>query len=102
MEKTKIKLKYSMNLWKSLPQYPTAEDVLYDIQLYLIKEKKKEFSNTSMNYVWDVLGSTAWIDTKFQERFEELITNGFINKIEKNFNDDRQWFVINDEKNPFV
>jgi len=38
MDKNKIKFKYLMNLWRTLPDYPTKEDAIYELNVYLLKD----------------------------------------------------------------
>lgn len=40
MDKNKIKLKYLLGIWKTLPSYPTSEDIVYEIKSFLLKEGK--------------------------------------------------------------
>lgn len=90
-----------MNLWRALPSYPTNEDLLYEIQTFLIRDGKKEFSDVAMNYIWqDVDGTPNWKDTIIEEKFNALVETGYIVKIDKN--SDRQWFKLDQENNPFL
>ena len=58
MNRNKIKLKYVLNLWKSLPEYPTKEDVLYEIKSFLVRDSRPgEFSHQTLNVkiLWIVI-----------------------------------------------
>lgn len=41
-----------MNLWKSIPGYPTEEDVIYEISSYLHIENKDSFSFSTLNSLY--------------------------------------------------
>jgi len=38
MNRGRIKFKYLLSVWKTMPDYPTQEDVVYELSLYLIKD----------------------------------------------------------------
>ena len=42
MEKNKLKMKYLLGIWKDLPEYPTKEDVIYELNSYLIKDGRPD------------------------------------------------------------
>ena len=50
-----------MGLWKTLPNYPTKEDVQYEISVFLLKEGRSgsEFSIQTLNSIygtkWEIL-----------------------------------------------
>jgi hypothetical protein len=54
MDKNKIKLKYLLGIWKSLPTYPSQEDIIYEIKSFLLKEGKLggEFSYQNMKTIF--------------------------------------------------
>ncbi len=54
MDKNKIKLKYLLGVWKSLPSYPSQEDVIYEIRSFLVKEGKPEgeFSHQNLKTIF--------------------------------------------------
>ena len=51
MEKNKIKMKYHMGIWKELPDYPCDEDVIFELNTYLVKDGRPngEFSEQTFN-----------------------------------------------------
>ena len=51
MEKNKLKLKYLLGIWRDLPEYPTKEDIIYELNSYLIKDGRPdgEFSEQTFN-----------------------------------------------------
>jgi len=74
MNRNKIKFKYLMNLWKSLPSYPTQEDVIFELTSYLEKDGRPngEFSLQTFN---SILGS-KWMETKHYELVQNMISSG--------------------------
>ena len=100
MNQENIPIKYTMNIWKSLPVYPTKMDVLFEIYSYLFKNSKTEFSEQTLNSIWyDSTGSGNWRGTSTELHFNELIRDNF--KETKNVNG-KSWFSIDQEKNPFL
>lgn len=63
-----------MNLWKSLPTYPTKEDVIYELSCYLAKDGRPggEFTMQTFNSVF----GTDWAKTKYNEIIEDMINAG--------------------------
>lgn len=81
-----------MNVWKSLPGYPTEEDVKYEIGTYLFKEGKVEedFSLSTLNSLY----GRNWETTQHYKVVESMIESGEIIKIDKN-NGGKDWYKIN-------
>jgi hypothetical protein len=71
MEKSKLKMKYLLGIWKDLPEYPTKEDVIYELNSYLIKDGRPdgEFSDQTFNSFLP----ENWEDEKFRDIVKELI-----------------------------
>jgi len=63
-----------MNLWKSLPSYPTKEDVIYELSVYLVKDGRSsgEFTLQTFNSVF----GANWSKTKHGEVIETMINEG--------------------------
>jgi hypothetical protein len=100
MTQENIPVKYTMNIWKSLPVYPTKNDVLFEIYSYLFKNSKTEFSEQTLNAIWfDDKGSGNWKGTKYEYFFVELQKDSVFKEI-KNVNG-KSWLVIDEQKNPF-
>jgi hypothetical protein len=74
MEKTKIKLKYVLGVWKLLPHYPTPEDITFEIQNYLEKDGRPEgeFSPQTFKSIW----GSKWLETKHPAVLEKMIQSG--------------------------
>jgi len=96
MNKNKVKFKYILGLWKSLPEYPTKEDIIYEITIYLIKDSKPngEFSTQTFN---SIFGSN-WEKTKHGEAIKSMIEEGYFEEINKNTGT-KKWYRI--KSNPY-
>ena len=102
MNKDKLPIKYSLSIWKSLPKYPTREDVLYELSLYMEKNLSGgEFSEQTFNGIWYDHQNTApnWKGTKIEDRLNEMFKDGTFKKTRTQ--GDKTWFKIN-ESNTFV
>jgi hypothetical protein len=74
MDKNKIKFKYLMNLWRTMPDYPTKEDVIYELNVYLTKDGRPNGS-FSLQTLKAPLGPN-WEETKFKQIVDEMIETG--------------------------
>jgi hypothetical protein len=74
MNRTRIKFKYLMNLWKTLPHYPTKEDVVYELSVYLLKDGRPngEFTSQTFNSAF----GNGWQETKHGSLIETMIKDG--------------------------
>jgi hypothetical protein len=101
MTQENIPVKYSMNIWKSLPGYPTKLDVLYEIYSHLFKNSKSEFSEQTLNGIWfDDKGVANWRGTKYEHYFIELQKDSTIRE-SKNIKG-KSWMIIEEKHNPFI
>jgi hypothetical protein len=68
-----------MNLWKSLPSYPNAEDVIYELCVYLEKDGRPngEFTLQTFNSIW----GSKWVETKHFELVQSMLQNGTFTEI---------------------
>lgn len=80
-----------MNLWKSLPNYPTKEDIKYEIVSYLHKEGKIEqgFSFSTLNSLY----GKDWEKTSHFNIIQEMINSNEIEKLEKKASGN-DWYKI--------
>lgn len=88
-----------MNIWKTLPKYPTREDVLYELCMYVEKNlANKEFSELTFNGIWyDTGGVANWKGTRIEEHINEMFANGtFVMSRDQN---GKTWFKV--ANNPF-
>ena len=93
MEKNKLKMKYLLGIWKDLPEYPTKEDVIYELNSYLIKDGRPdgEFSDQTFNSFLP----EGWEGNKFGEAVNELIETDIFEKSEKTLGN-KNWYKIKD------
>jgi hypothetical protein len=96
MNKNKIKFKYLLNVWKSLPNYPTKEDVAYEISVFLIKDGRSN-GDISMQTFNSIYGS-SWEKTKHGEVIKEMMTNGDLKESEKS-SPSKKWYKLNQQYN---
>lgn len=92
MEKNKLKMKYLLGVWKNLPEYPTKEDVIYELNTYLLKDGRPDgdFSEQTFNSFLH----QGWEKDKHGELIRELIESGEFEKIEKTVGN-KNWYRIN-------
>lgn len=93
MEKNKLKFKYLLGIWKDLPQYPTKEDIIYELNSYLIKDGRPdgEFSDQTFNSFLP----EGWDKEKHGEVIRELIETGAFEKTERSIGN-KNWYKIKD------
>lgn len=90
MNRNNIKLKYVLNLWKSLPGYPTKEDVLYEIKSFLVRDSRPgEFSHQTLNAVF----GSKWEKTEYGRIVDELIEDGLIEETKK-ISASKKWYTL--------
>ena len=96
MKISRIKFKYLMGLWKSLPEYPNPDDVIYEISLYLTKDGRpnSEFSEQTFNSIF----GKNWAQEKMGNVISGMIESGSINEIAKK-SGNKKWYAIKD--NPY-
>ena len=101
MDKNKLKIKYSLKIQRMHPSYPSREDILFEVYSYILKDGKVEFSDVTMNYIWqDLEGKPNWKGTDIEERFKELVRDGYIIEVKRT--GDKTWYKLNDDKNSFL
>jgi len=91
MEKNKLKMKYLLGVWKDLPEYPTKEDIIYELNSYLIKDGRPDgdFSEQTFNSFLP----KGWKESKYGKLIQELIDTGVFEKSEKSLGD-KNWYRI--------
>jgi hypothetical protein len=96
MNKNKIKFKYLLNVWKSLPEYPTKEDVAYEISVYLIKDGRSN-GDISMQTFNSIFGST-WEKTNHGDVIRAMISEKDLVESERS-TPSKKWFKLNPKYN---
>lgn len=78
MKREKIKLKYIMGLWKHLPGYPSQDDLVYEISIFLAKDGRPngEFTRQTLK---SAFGKT-WESDGHLEVLNEMLQLGSIQK----------------------
>jgi hypothetical protein len=90
MNKNKVKLKYVLNLWKHLPQYPTKEDIIYELSVFLIKDGRPngEFSPQTFKSVF----GTNW-EKSHGDVIDEMISSKDFDESQKS-TETKKWYKI--------
>lgn len=85
-----------MGLWKTLPEYPNPDDIIYEISLYLMKDGRPngEFSEQTFNSIF----GKNWAQEKTGDIISEMIEAGSIKEIDKK-SGNKKWYTIKD--NPY-
>ena len=86
-------MKYLLGIWRDLPEYPTKEDVIYELNCYLIKDGRPdgEFSDQTFNSFLP----ENWESEKFGDAVKELIETEIFEKTEKTLGN-KNWYKIKD------
>ena len=63
-----------MNLWKTLPGYPTKEDIIYELSVYLVKDGRPngEFTTQTFNSAF----GNEWQESKHGSVIDSMIKDG--------------------------
>ena len=96
MDKNKIKFKYLMNLWRTMPDYPTKEDVIYELVVYLTKDGRPNGS-FSLQTLKAPFGPN-WEETKFKQIVDEMIETGEF-EVDDKKSSSKVWYKI--KNNPY-
>jgi hypothetical protein len=91
MEKNKLKMKYLLGIWRDLPEYPTKEDIIYELNSYLVKDGRPDgdFSDQTFNSFLP----QGWEKSKHGEHVNELIESEIFEKTEKTLGN-KNWYKI--------
>jgi hypothetical protein len=101
MDINKIPVKYSLGLWKTLPAYPTRQDVIYEIHVWMTKNKRIDFTEKNMDCIFDVNGNPTWVGTKIEDHFRAMLKDGTIKESNRVLGDDKARYIIETQHNPF-
>lgn len=95
MNKDKLPVKYLISIWKTLPGYPTREDVLFEVHQYISKKTSDEFSEQTLNGIWyDTGGVANWRGTMYETRINEMMSDGTFEKTRTEEKTGKDWFKI--------
>lgn len=94
MNKDKLPIKYHIGVWKTLPGYPSKQDVLYEITAYMERKSMTEFSEQTLNGIWyDQQGVANWAGTAHEEVVNSMIESGTI-KVSRVEDSGKEWYTI--------
>ncbi len=85
-----------MNLWRSSPDYPSKEDVVYELSVYLMKDGRPNGS-FSFQTLKAPFGPN-WEETKIKDLIDEMIQIGEIEVDTKKVSP-KTWYKI--KNNPY-
>lgn len=82
-----------MNIWKSLPDYPTKEDIKYEISSYLYKDGKLDngFSFSTLKTIY----GKDWEETSHFNIIQDMIVSEEVEKLDKKAGGN-DWYKIID------
>jgi len=82
-----------LGIWRDLQEYPTKEDIIYELNFYLVKDGRPdgEFSDQTFNSFLP----QGWEEQKHGDLVRELIESEVFEKIEKNTGN-KNWYKIKD------
>ena len=91
METNKIKFKYLLGVWKNLPEYPTPEDIVYELNVYLIKDGRPDgdFSRQTFNSIY----GNDWEISKHGSIIESMFQSGDFIETDKS-SESKKWYKI--------
>lgn len=91
MNRNKIKLKYLLGIWKTLPDYPTKEDVIYELSAFLLKDGRPngEFSQQTFKTIF----GAGWENSSCGEIVNELILSDDFQETKKS-TETKKWYKI--------
>ena len=78
MENNKLKMKYHLGIWKTLPGYPTDEDLIFELNSYLVREGKPDGEFTIQTF--NSFLPANWENTKHGEIVNKLIESEIFEK----------------------
>lgn len=91
MERNRTKFKYILGVWKNLPGYPTPDDIIYELNVYLLKDGRPdgEFSRQTFNSIY----GPDWETTDHGSAIEMMFKEGFFTESEKS-SENKKWYKI--------
>ena len=85
-----------MNLWRTMPNYPTKEDAIYELSVYLVKDGRPNgsFSEQTLRAPF----GSDWETTKYKKIIDEMIETGELEVDTKKVSA-KTWYKI--KNNPY-
>jgi hypothetical protein len=85
-----------MNLWRTMPNYPTKEDAIYELSVYLVKDGRPNgsFSEQTLKAPF----GSDWEITKYKQIIDEMIETGELEVDVKKVSS-KTWYKI--KNNPY-
>ena len=85
-----------MNLWRTMPNYPTKEDAIYELNVYLVKDGRPNgsFSEQTLKAPF----GSDWETTKYKQIIDEMIETGDLEVDAKKVSS-KTWYKI--KNNPY-
>ena len=85
-----------MGIWKMLPDYPTSDDVIYEISLYLMKDGRPngDFSEQTFNSIF----GKSWNSEKIGTVISSMLESGSMEETDKK-SGNKKWYRI--KNNPY-
>lgn len=102
MTNDNVPFKYLLSMWKTMPNYPTKLDVLYELYSHIVKNmKNSEFSEQTFNAIWyDQSGVANWKGTAIESKLNEMFADGTF--VKSRDVGEKSWYKIADAANPFL
>lgn len=92
----KLPIKYHIGIWKTLHGYPTRNDVLYELYVYVSKKITDEFSEQTLNGIWyDQEGAANWKGTVYETHINDMMSDGTFKKVRTEEKSGKEWYTIN-------
>jgi hypothetical protein len=85
-----------MNLWRTMSNYPTKEDAIYELSVYLVKDGRPNgsFSEQTLRAPF----GSDWESTKYKQIIDEMIETGELEVDTKKVSA-KTWYKI--KNNPY-
>jgi len=86
-------MKYHMGIWKELPNYPTPEDILYELNTYLLRDGRPngEFTEQTFNSFLP----SGWEENSYGIIIKDFFSNGVFEKQKTSANGKVKYKIVN-------
>ena len=86
-----------MGVWKELPEYPTYEDIIYELNLYLVKDGRPDGDFTEQTF--NSFLPSGWASTQHGLAIRKMMEEGVFEKTERT-SGGKIWYKI--KENPHI